>query len=407
MEKQKHHIEITPAESAALIERAHKLAEKFAEVGAKADTEGKLPLELIPHYKESGLASLIVPKRYGGHGADLYTVAQVEKVLASYGDPAITLSFNMHHVMVGIFSGMLPEEPRARLFKQIVEEQALISGPFSEQRAGFSTIADTVAVPDGKGGYLVSGKKNWATFIEGADIVTFNATITDADGKLPEDYKEHAARESVFIVPAKLPGMSIDYTWDTFSMRASGTHTCVMDKVSVPAESYAGPFRTGLVGEMEWVAFPFGGVYLGIADRAYRLVRDSLAKKSLGHTVSGDNIMVRDTGYVQYQLGQALVELEMAERVLKGTATLLSEGVDATWSAAERPARISIAKIAATEAAIKVSDIAMRLTGGSAIRRGGALERAFRDARAGIYQPLAGDVIYDILGKSQLGVLDK
>src|SRR3546814_6485798 len=67
-------------------------------------------------------------------------------------------------------------------------------------------------------------------------------------------------------------------------MRASGTQTCVLDKVPVPAEGYGGPFRTGLIGEMEWVTFPFAGVYLGVADRAFRLVRDSLAKKSLGRS---------------------------------------------------------------------------------------------------------------------------
>lgn len=402
----KHDIEITPAERDALIARARKLAEKFAELGPSADEKNELPLELVPLYKESGLARLIVPKKYGGFGADLWTVALVEKELASYGDPAITLSFNMHHVMIGIFRDLLEEGARARLFREVVENDALLSGPFSEERAGFSTIADTVAVPDGKGGWLVSGKKNWATFIEGADIVTFNATITDADGKIPEDYKEHAARESVFMVPMTAPGISIKRTWDTFSMRASGTQTCVFDKVPVPAEGYGGPFRTGLIGEMEWVTFPFAGVYLGIADRAYRLVRDSLAKKSLGHTVSGDNVMVRDVGHIQHQLGEALVELEMAERVVQGTAAIMAAGGDAAWSAVERPARLSIAKIAATEAAVKVTDIAMRLTGGGAIRRGGPLERAFRDARAGIYHPLSGDAVYELLGKSQLGVLD-
>lgn len=401
----KHGIEITPAERADLVARARKLAESFAAVGAKADDEGQLPLELVPVYKESGLAKLIVPKRYGGYGADLWTVALVEKELASWGDPAITLSFNMHHVMVGIFRDMLPEDVRARLFKRIVEDDALISGPFSEERAGFSTIADTVAVPDGNGGWHISGKKNWATFIEGADIVTFNATITDADGKLPESFEEHKERESVFIIPVNSPGISIDRTWNTFSMRASGTQTCVFDKVPVSADGYAGPFRTGLIAQMEWVSFPFAGVYLGIADRAYRLVRDSLSKKSLGRTVSGENVLVRDTGYVQHQLGQALAELDAAERVIRGTADLLVAGEDAVWPAIERPARISIAKIAATEAAIKVSDIAMRLTGGGAIRKGNALERAFRDARAGIYQPLAGDIVYETLGKSQLGVL--
>lgn len=402
----KHDIEITPAEQNELIARARKLAEKFAELGPSADEKNELPLELVPLYKESGLARLIVPKKYGGFGADLWTVALVEKELASYGDPAITLSFNMHHVMIGIFRDLLEEGARARLFKDVVENDALLSGPFSEERAGFSTIADTVAVPDGNGGWLVSGKKNWATFIEGADIVTFNATITDADGKLPEDYKEHAARESVFMVPMTTPGISIKRTWDTFSMRASGTQTCVFDKVPVPAAGYGGPFRTGLIGEMEWVTFPFAGVYLGIADRAFRLVRDSLAKKSLGHTVSGDNVMVRDVGHIQHQLGEALVELEMAERVVQGTAAIMTAGGDAAWSATERPARLSIAKIAATEAAVKVTDIAMRLTGGGAIRRGGPLERAFRDARAGIYHPLSGDAVYELLGKSQLGVLD-
>ena len=401
----KHDIEITPAERGELIARARKLADKFAELGPSADEKNELPLELVPLYKESGLARLNVPKRYGGFGADLWTVALVEKELASYGDPAITLSFNMHQVMVGIFRDLLEEDARARLFKQVVEDNALLSGPFSEERAGFSTIADTVAVPDGHGGWLVSGKKNWATFIEGADIVTFNATITDADGKIPEDYKEHAARESVFFVPMTAPGISIKRTWDTFSMRASGTQTCVFDKVPVPAEGYGGPFRTGLISEMEWVTFPFAGVYLGVADRAYRIVRDSLAKKSLGHTVSGNNVMVRDVGHIQHQLGQALVELEMAERVVQGTAAILAAGGDAAWSAAERPARLSIAKIAATEAAVKVTDIAMRLTGGGAIRRGGPLERAFRDARAGIYHPLSGDAVYELLGKSQLGVL--
>lgn len=401
----KHDIEITSAEREELLERARKLAVKFAEVGAKADDDNQLPLELTPFYKESRLGSMIVPKRYGGWGADLWTVAQVEKILASHGDPAISLAFNMHHVMVGIFLNLLEEEARARLFKQVVEEQALISGPFSEERAGFSTLADTVAVPDGDGGWRITGKKNWATFIEAADIVTFNATITDADGKIPEDYQQHAARESVFIIPARSKGVSIKRTWDTFSMRASGTQTCVFEDVHAPADSYGGPFRTGLIGEMEWVTFPFAGIYLGVADRALRLATESLRKKTLGHTVAGENLAVRDVGYVQYQLGQAVVELEIAERTVRGTAAMLTAGEDATWSPTERPARLSVAKIAATEAAVKVSDIAMRLMGGGAIRRGGAIERAFRDARAGLYHPLSGDAVYDLLGKRELGLL--
>src|SRR3546814_18988596 len=90
----KHDIEITPAERDELIARARKLAERFAELGPAADEKNELPLELVPLYKERGLARLIVPKKYGGFGADLWTVALVENELASLRDPEITLSFN-------------------------------------------------------------------------------------------------------------------------------------------------------------------------------------------------------------------------------------------------------------------------------------------------------------------------
>ncbi len=401
----KHDIEISLQEREALVQRAHKLAPHLAELGAKADEQGRFPVELVAAYKESGLQALAVPKRYGGLGADLWTTALVEKILASHGEPGIALSFNMHHVMVGIFREMLSEEARTRLFKRVVENREMISGPFSEERAGFSTVADTVAVPDGNGGWKVSGRKNWATFIEGADIVTFNATITDADGKVPEDFTEHIARESIFIVPTSAPGISIKQTWDTFSMRASGTQTVVFDNVPVPADGYGGQFRSGLTKELEWANFAFAGIYLGVADRALRLAREAIAKKALGHTVSGAETKVKDVGYVQYLLGEALVELQSAERVVRGTAALLTDGDDAEWSALERPAQISIAQRAATEAAVKVSDIAMRLVGGSAIRRGQPLERAFRDARAGLYHPLPANTIFDMLGRAQLGLL--
>src|SRR3546814_13927940 len=96
----------------------------------------------------------------------------------------------MHHVMVGIFRDLLEEGARARLFKQVVEDNALLSGPFSEERAGFSTIADPVAVPDGNGGWLGGGKKNWATVRECQYMVTFNATVTYTDGKNTKDEKK-------------------------------------------------------------------------------------------------------------------------------------------------------------------------------------------------------------------------
>lgn len=400
----KHVVEVTAQERADLVARARKLAAEFEKYGKRADEDNLFPAELVPLYKESGLPRLVIPKKYGGFGADVWTTALVEKELASYGDPAITLSFNMHHVMVGIFRELLDEPAREKLFSKIVEDGSMLSGTLSEERAGISGLSDTVCVPDGNGGWLASGAKNWATYIENADIVAFTAVITNEDGSLPETFSEHAEREAVFIIPADAPGLSIKRTWNTMSMRASGTQTLILDKVPVPAEAYSGSYRNGLFNEIEWACFPFAGVYLGVGERALRLVSESLAKKSLGRTQEGEEKAVRDVGYVQYELGKAWTELQAAEWAVRGTAEALFEGADASWNPIERPARVSIGKVAATEAAVRVTDTALRLLGGSGIRKGAPLEKLFRDARAGIYHPVNSNQAYDLIGKTALGL---
>ncbi|WP_350246556.1 acyl-CoA dehydrogenase family protein [Rhodococcus sp. D-6] len=399
----KHAVEVTPQERADLVARARDLAVEFDRLGRQADEENLFPSELVPMYKDSGLPRLVIPKKYGGFGADVWTTALVEKELASYGDPGITLSFNMHHVMVGIFRNLLDEPARERLFRRIVETGDMLSGTLSEERAGISGLSDTTAVPDGNGGWTVNGKKNWATYVENADIIAFTAVITNDDGSLPDTFSEHADREAVFVIPAASAGLKIDRTWDTMSMRASGTQTLIFDNVSVPGEAYSGSYRNGLFGEIEWACFPFAGVYLGVGDRALRLATETLAKKNLGRTQEGEQKAVRDVGYVQYELGKALTELQAAEWAVRGTAEALFEGADASWNPHERPARVAIGKVAATEAAIRATDVALRLVGGSAIRRGLPLERVFRDARAGIYHPVNSGQTYDMIGRAALG----
>lgn len=400
----KHYVEVSAEEREDLVARARKLAVEFERLGRQADEDNLFPSEVVPMYKESGLPGLAIPKEYGGLGADVWTTALVEKELSSYGDPGITLSLNMHHVMVGIFRNLLDEPARERLFRRIVETGDMISGTLSEERAGITGLSDTQAVPDGNGGWVVTGKKNWATYVENADIIAFTAVITNEDGSLPDTFAEHAEREAVFIIDADTPGLRIERTWDTMSMRASGTQTLHFEGVPVPADAYSGSYRYGLFGEIEWACFPFAGVYLGVGERALRLASESLAKKNLGRTQEGEEKAVRDVGYVQFELGKALVDLQAAEWTVRGVAEALFEGADSTWNPFERPARVAIGKVAATEAAIRATDTALRLTGGGAIRRGGPLERLFRDVRAGIYHPVNTNQTYDMVGKNALGL---
>jgi alkylation response protein AidB-like acyl-CoA dehydrogenase len=401
----KHDVEMSPAEQKNAVDIARDLAQEFDKVGAEADAANQFPQCLVPLFKDSGLCGLVVPKRYGGMGADIWTAAQVSRELAK-GDPSCALAFNMHTTMVGIFRGLLPEDRQAQWFPQIAQQQKIVCGPFSEERAGLTGLADTTAAPVEGGGFTINGKKTWATLSQAADIISFNACVTeDADGLLPADFQKHIAQEGVFVLPMDTPGIRVVETWDTLGMRATGTQTVVFDDVIAPADALCGNFRGGLFAEFEWAVMTFSGVYQGLIEKAYEETANILRKKSLGATAEGADVALRGLGYVQCGLGRMLVEKEAGARLLEMSCRQLIEGCDVGWDPVARVALLDVAKLVITESASRVVSDGMRLVGGSSFRRGHLLERLYRDARSGPFHPLTTDQIYDYLGRWELGLL--
>jgi len=401
----KHTSEITSSERADLLESARELAIQFAELGKECDRNNHFPTELVEPYKQSGIAAAAVPRRYGGLGADIYTTSMIGRELAR-GDAAIALAFNMHQAMVGILRATpaLDETAREVLMRRVASENAIMCGTFSEARAGLAGLADTIAVPDSRGGWRLTGRKNWSTLIEGCDIVTLNATITDADGNLPETFGEHAAQEALFIFDKSTPGVSIDRTWNTHGMRATGSHTLVLDGAPVGPEAFGGNFRLGLVGEAEWAAILFAGVYLGLADRAYAEAVEILKRKHLGATAGSQDTDVKQLGHVQHTLGRMKAELEIASRTLEATALVAIENRPLELPLPVRKAYFDLTKVSVTEAAVSVTDDACRLVGGMAFSHGQILERSLRDARAGLLHSFTSDQLYTIWGRHELGI---
>jgi alkylation response protein AidB-like acyl-CoA dehydrogenase len=368
--------EMTHDESQRAIDTARKMAAEFNRVGAKHDRENTFPDELVPIFKQSGLAALNVPKRFGGLGADVWTTARCVQELAK-GDASCALAFNMHIGVVGFFMGMWSEEHQKRFFPKVVADHALFDGAYSEARAGVIGLPDTIAIPV-KGGYRVSGKKSWGTLSLAADYHTFNVTITDKDGSVPEDPDIRLSREVMLICPSDATGVSIEKTWDAMGMRSTGTETVVFKDVFVPTEDLVSTdFRPKLFANLEWQTLTFASVYYGLACRAY------------DETVAILRIINETTG-----------------ATIESTARALLEGRDEQWGPVLRLGLLEVPKVVATENAIRVVENAMRLVGGGSFRRGHILERLYRDARSGPFHPLTSDQTYEYLGKAALGFFD-
>lgn len=397
-----HVVEMSTSERERAFAVCRELADEFRAAGPRHDAENSFSQEMAARVRALGLPGLNIPKRHGGWGADIATTARCVELLA-YGDPAITLGFNMHFGVIGFFRGMWSAEHQTRFFPGVARHGHLFDGVYSETRAGVMGLADTRAVPV-SGGYRVSGRKSWGTLSLAADFHTFNATITNPDGELPTDHAERAAREVMLVCPAAARGVRIEKTWDALGMRASGTETVVFEDVFVPqADLVSAAFRPGLFANLEWQTLSFASIYLGLARRAYDETLAILRRKHLGAVSEAADVKLSEQPLVHVGIGEMRVLIEVAANCIEVAATRLNEGRDLPEDPLRRLCWLEIPKVVSTENAIRVVDIGMRLVGGGTFRRGHVLEKLYRDARSGPFHPLTTDQLMQQLGRAELG----
>ncbi|KQY57238.1 acyl-CoA dehydrogenase family protein [Nocardioides sp. Root140] len=400
---------ITEAEFDKVFAEAEKLSEFFREIGPKYDTENTFAYPSIEAFKKSGLGALPVPKQYGGMGGDLLATSKVVSEL-SKGDSAITLAYNMHYIMVGITMGLMSETQNKYWLGRVADGDIMF-GPFSEQRAGFSGLADMKAIPQEGGGWRLYGKKTWGTLCEAADIITTNATITDADGNLPENFEDRVNAESFFIGEFQVDengqgdGISIVKTWDALGMHATGTQTIVFDGYYVPEDGFICEWRSGAFGVLEWASLMFASIYLGMQSRILEESRAVLSKKTLGAvfgaTVAAD-VKVSNVGHIIDGVGDMASRYELSRRVLYRTCTEVTEGYDDNWPMELRFPYIGLAKTFIADNVMHMSRHAMSMVGGSSFKKGAIFERLYRDSAASMFQPLNADQSRTFIGEQLL-----
>ena len=397
---------MTDAELETVMDRARSVSAFFREIGPKYDAENTFAYPSIKPFKESRLGAVPVGKEFGGLGGDLLTTSKVVTEL-SRGDSAIALAYNMHYIMVGI-AGSLMSEKQNKYWLARVADGDLMFGPFSEQRAGFSGLADMRAVPQPGGGWKLYGKKTWGTLAEAADIITTNATITDADGNLPDDFQERVNAESFFIGDFKVDsdgrgdGIRIEKTWNALGMHATGTQVIHFEGYPVPEENFICEWRTGAFGVLEWASLMFASIYYGMQLRILEESRAVLSKKTLGATFGAlvaEDTKVARVGHIIDGIGDMASRTELSRRVLHQTIRDLAEGRDDEWPLELRFPYIGLAKTFIADNVMHMSRHAMSMVGGSSFRKGTIFERLYRDAAASMFQPLNADQSRTYIGE--------
>ena len=232
-------LEHLTAQQRELIAIAETLGrEKFAPRAARYDREAIFPFENYADLREAGLLKICVPKNLGGLGADFATYVMVAAEIGRHCG-ATALSWNMH-VSSCMWSGfiadaldMTPEQRadhdanRRIHHANIVERGLVYSQPFSEGGAAAAGKAPwgTLAKPV-DGGYIVSGKKIFASLAGAADFYGVLCTL-DKPGATQKD--------SLYLaLPATAQGVSVVGDWDPLGMRGTVSRTLLLHDVFVP-----------------------------------------------------------------------------------------------------------------------------------------------------------------------------
>jgi alkylation response protein AidB-like acyl-CoA dehydrogenase len=326
---------------------------------ADAEATGTFPRDAFRTLGRAGLLSLPYPEEYGGGGQPYEVYLQVvEEIATVWASVAVGTSVHALSCFGLVTRGT--EEQKRRWLPEMLGGELLGAYCLSEPHAGSDPAAMTTrAVRDGDG-YVITGAKAWTTHGGEADFYKVMARTSDDRNGI-----------SCFLVPADSDGLTADPPERKMGLTASRTSTMRFDHVRVPAERRLGEEGDGL--KIALAGLDSGR--LGIA-----AVAVGLGQAALDHAVAyARDRQTFGTPIIDHQ-GLAFVLADMEAAVQSARATMLhaarlkDRGLPFSREA-------SIAKLTATDAAMRVTTDAVQVLGGYGYTRDFPVERFMREAK--------------------------
>jgi alkylation response protein AidB-like acyl-CoA dehydrogenase len=376
----------------SIVERARAAAEVAAQHAARHDRDATFPTEGLEALARSGYLALVVPTDYGGEGASVAETL-LGNLELGHGDASLALVVAMHAAFLGRVrdSRLWPAATFERVARAVAAAHdgagALINSLATEPEMGSPSrggLPQTRARRSAQG-WALSGRK---TFSSGAPVLRWGVVSAAADdGEEP--------RVANFLVPLDAPGVSIEPSWDSLGMRATASHTVVLNGVQVGPEAELPRVEPGgaIPHERAW-SLTVAAVYLGVAeaarDAAFTFARSRKPTALQGKSIGSVPHIRQRAGRIDLLLYQARGLLVSTARAWDGTP---AAGLDSALAAA---------KVTATNLAVQVAEEAMRLVGGSSMDRSFELERHYRDVRGGLHHPPQDDAALELLARQAL-----
>ena len=301
-----------------LQDRCRALALEFAGRAEAHDREASAPDENYRQLRSAGLFGLLVPKSLGGMEAGLLGHTLVMEELAQ-GCAATALSFNMHCVAAYTLtiSGAFGDRVERQVAGLIIDEGRLMANLISEAGTTnllYSTRASSTQAKRVEGGYLLNGRKAFASMMSSADVALICV------------HPEHVSNpESVImvVVPTDAEGLTIEPVWDTLGMRATRSDNVILEGCFVPDDWAFDDVLVPSIGEFlasheSMINLPYTAVYLGLGLATLAAIKEVVSAR----TPKGYEQSLAYHPDIRRRIAVISAELESARWVLRYAAWL-------------------------------------------------------------------------------------
>jgi alkylation response protein AidB-like acyl-CoA dehydrogenase len=346
------------------------------------DRDGRFPTEALSALRDGGFLGLTVAADHDGGGGSLADAAiVVEQLAGACGSTAMVVL--MHYAATAVIEAYGPDAIRSAIGRG----EHLSTLAFSEagSRSHFWAPCGT-ATADGDGVRL-DADKSWVTSAAAATSYVWSSKPLDADGPM-----------TLWLVPQDAAGLDIGQSFDGLGLRGNGSVPVHAGGVRIEATAQLGDDGKGLDIALE-AALP----WFLVLSAAFALgVMEAVTSDSLNHVTStalehlGTTLISQPL--VRADIARMRITTDSTRAFLADTLTALGEG------RADAVSRVLESKALGAEAAIDVTDRAMKVCGGAAFRKELGIERRFRDARAARVMAPTTDALLDFVARAISGM---
>jgi alkylation response protein AidB-like acyl-CoA dehydrogenase len=342
---------------------ARRIAEeRILPVRAELDEKEEFPWEIMKDLAESDMFRIFVPEEYEGLGGGCLDLCLVMEELSRVCS-AVAISYAATSLGCITLVEYGSENLKKRFLPDIASGKKLAGFALTESSAGSDASAIKTTAEKVEGGYLLNGTKQFITNGGEAQLYTVIALTDKGKG---------ARGASALLVEKDTPGFTFGKKEKKTGIRASATRELVFRNCLVPEENVIGKPGMGFILAMRLFdrSRPcIGAQAVGIAQGALEAAVDYTRQRiQFGQPLISLPV-------VQDKLADMAINVEAARALVYGAAKTIDSGAREITEAS------AMAKVFASDVAMKVTVEAVQVCGGAGYMRDYPLEKMMRDAK--------------------------